>query len=66
MAGMTATLSGANLVTPTGRRREGGEEEGGRGVGRRERSSRQQVRQHPGGTANPPGASSRGLDTARV
>ena len=27
MAGMTATLSGANLVTPTGRRREGGEVE---------------------------------------
>lgn len=64
MAGMTATLSGANLVTPTSRRRrEGRRKEGGGGGEEREE---QQVRQHPGGTANPPGASSWGADTARV
>ena len=74
MAGMTAALSGANLVTPTSQRRREGRRKGeGRGeVGRGERGEEQQascmlpVRQHPGGTVNPPGESSRGPDTARV
>lgn len=74
MAGMTAALSGANLVIPTSQRRREGRRKGeGRGgVGGGEAGEEQQashllpVGQHPGGTANPPGESSRGPDTARV
>lgn len=40
MAGMTTTLSGANLVTPISRRRREGKRKEGGGEGRRERSSR--------------------------
>lgn len=68
MAGMTAALSGANLVIPTSqRRREGRGGVGGGEAGEEQQASRLlPVRQHPGGTANPPGESSRGPDTARV
>lgn len=74
MAGMTAALSGANLVTLTSqRRREGrrkgdgrGEVEGGEAGEEQQASCLLPVRQHPGGPVNPPGESSRGPDTARV